>query len=281
MSIKVNTFLFLPVVMLSACASKQDLVLFNDDLRKLKSESDAIKTQSEGSSTEIQQLRTDIQKLKKETDAIKVQTAGSYSDAQQIRDEVFRLQGSFEGSIHKNSEAFKRLGMEDSLLVYKADDLEARLQKLELLAGLGKQENQPGEVAQKKGDSSPPAPLDDVALLKDGSDKLAKKNYVMARESFSALIKNYPKSELTDSAQFQLAESYFGEKKYENAILAYQVVIAKYLKSSNRAAALYKQARSFEKIGDTVNALARDKDLLKVYPNSPEAGLVRKKQKSH
>ncbi|MEI6638853.1 MAG: tetratricopeptide repeat protein [Chlorobium sp.] len=277
MSIKVNSILFLPLVILSACASKQDLVLFNDDLRKLKNESDAIKTQSEGSSTEIQQLRADIQKLKSETEAIKVQSAGSYSEAQQIRDEVFRLQGSFEGSNHKNSEAFKRLGMEDSLLVYKVDDLDVRLQKLEQFAGLGKQE---GGVVQKKGDASLPAPMDDVALLKDGLAKLAQKNYVLARESFGALLKNHPKSELADRAQFQLAESYFGEKKYENAILAYQVVIAKYLKSSNRAAALFKQARSFEKIGDTVNALARDKDLLKVYPNSPEAGLVRKKQKS-
>jgi tol-pal system protein YbgF len=167
--------------------------------------------------------------------------------------------------------------MEDSLLVYKVDDLEVRLQKLEQLPGLGKQENQPSGMTQQKGDPVLAVPLDDAALLKDGSEKLAQQNYVSARENFGALLKNYPQSELADKAQFQLAESYFGEKKYENAILAYQVVIAKYLKSSKRPAALYKQARSFEKIGDTVNAKARDKDLLKVYPNSPEAGLVRKK----
>jgi len=277
MNTKIKPFVFLPFVVLSACASKQDLVLFNDDLRKLKNDSEAIKTQSEGSLTEIQQLRADLQKLTNEIDTIKAQSASSYSDAQQIRDDVFRLQGSFEGSLHKSSEAFKRLGMEDSLLVYKVDDLDVRLQKLEQLSRSGKQENQPGGVTQKTGDSSIPEPLDDVALLKEGSEKLAQQNYVSARESFDALLKNYPKSELADKAQFQLAESYFGEKKYENAILAYQVVIAKYLKSSNRAAALYKQARSFQKIGDTVNANARDKDLLKVYPNSPEAGLVRKK----
>jgi tol-pal system protein YbgF len=277
MNTKIKPFAFLPFMVLSACASKQDLVLFNDDLRKLKNDSQAIKTQSEGSLTEIQQLRAEIQKLTNDIDGIKAQSASSYSDAQQIRDDVFRLQGSFEGSLHKNSEAFKRLGVEDSLLVYKVDDLDVRLQKLEQLAELGKQGNQPGGVAQKTGDSMLPVPLDDVGLLRDGSEKLAQKNYVLARESFAALLKNYPKSELADKAQFQLAESYFGEKKYENAILAYQVVIAKYLKSSNRAAALYKQARSFQKIGDTVNANARDKDLLNVYPNSPEAGLVKKR----
>jgi len=277
MNTTIKPFVIFPLLVLSACASKQDLVLFNDDLRKLKNDSEAIKMQSEGSLTEIQQLRADIQNLKSDTGAIKAQLAGSYSDAQQIRDDVFRLQGSLEGSLHKNSEAFKRLGVEDSLLVYKVDDLDVRLQKLERLAELSKQENRLGGVAQKTGDSLLPAPQDDVTLLKDGLDKLAQKNYVSARESFAALLENYPKSELADKAQFQLAESYFGEKKYENAILAYQVVIAKYLKSSSRAAALYKQARSFQNIGDTVSANARDKDLLKVYPNSPEAGFVKKK----
>jgi len=277
MNTKISHFLLFSFVLLSGCASKQDLVIFNDDLRKLKSDSESIKRQSEGSVSEIEQLRADIQKLKSETEAIRAQSASSYSDTQQIRDDVFRLQGSLDGSVHKNNETFRRLGMEDSLLVYKVDDLDLRLQKLEQLGVLGKHDNQPDGIAKKKDASSLPHVLDDVALLKEGAEKLAKQNYVLARESFEVLLKNYPKSELADKAQFQLAESYFGEKKYENAILAYQVVIAKYLKSSKRPAALYKQARAFEKLGDTVNAKERDNDLIKVYPNSSEANLVKKR----
>ena len=309
MNIKIRPFVFLPFIVLTACASKQDLVLFNDDLRKLKSDSELIKVQSVGSSSEIQQLRDDLQKLRNEGDASKVQsaalasqmqmlrdeiqkmksdsetgkvqTAASYADIQQIRDEVFRLQGSFEGGTHKNSEAFRRLGVEDSLLVYKADDLESRLQKIEqFFAGFSKSENQASGIPLKKNDATSGKTserLNEKALYDDGMEKLGKQGYVASRECFSTLLKSYPKSEFADKAQFQLAESYFGEKKYENAILEYQVVIAKYLKSSKRPAALYKQALSFEKIGDPVNAKARYKDLLKVYPNSPEAGLAKKR----
>ncbi|MEI7694308.1 MAG: tol-pal system protein YbgF [Chlorobium sp.] len=310
MNTKFRPFVFFPFFVLSACASKQDLVLFNDDLRKLKTDSEAIKIQSVGSSSEIQQLRDDLQKLKSGADAgnvqsattasqiqqlrddlqklksdsesNKTQSATSYADVQQIRDEVFRIQGSFEGSTHKNSEAFRRLGVEDSLLVYKADDIESRLQKVEqFIAGLGKSENQAAALPLKKGDAASvkaPERLNEKALFDDGMEKLGKQGYVAARECFSALLKSYPKSELADKAQFQLAESFFAEKKYENAILEYQVVIAKYLKSGKRPSALYKQALSFEKIGDPVNAKARYKDLLKVYPNSPEAGLAKKKR---
>jgi tol-pal system protein YbgF len=87
----------------------------------------------------------------------------------------------------------------------------------------------------------------------------------------------YPKSELFDDAQFFLAESYFSEKWYEKAVLEYQTLIAKYTKSNKRPAALYKQALAFEKLGDTVNAKARFRDVVSVYPASPEAAQAKKK----
>jgi tol-pal system protein YbgF len=252
MNKKITPFLFLPFLVLSACASKQDLVVVQDDLQKLKTESAAIKTQS----------------------------AGSYSDVQQVHDEIARLQGGIEEAAHKNGQTFGRLGMEDSLLVHKADDLESRLQKIEQYLGIDKKE-QSSLVASNPKESTesakPSGVIDDAALLKEGLERLGKNSFAPARESFTALLKTYPVSALADQAQFYLAESYFGEKWYEKAILEYQVVIAKYVKSSKRPAALFKQAISFEKIGDTANAKARFKALANVYPKAPEAALARKK----
>ena len=254
MNKKITHLLFFPVLVLSACASKKDLVVVADDLRKLKTDSETIKTQS----------------------------AGSYSEVQSLRDEVASFKGSIAEMAHSNSKSFSRLGAEDSLMVHKVDDLETRLQKIEQYLGLSAQENsaavQPS--AQQKdavdGAKSPTA-LNDVALLNDGLQKLGKKNYVAARKSFSDLLKSYPKSTLAGDAQFQLAESYLVEKWYEKAILAYQEVISKYTKSSKRPAALFKQARSFELIGDAAHAKERFKDLVNVYPSSPEAALAIKK----
>ncbi len=255
MDTKFKPFIFLPALMLYACASKQDLIVVEDDLRKLKTESESIKTQS----------------------------AGSYSDVQQVRDEISRLQGSIEEVSHKNAQAFGRLGMEDSLLVHKTDDLESRLQKIEQYLGIEKKEKEKILSAVPQPNNSVEAAkastvLDDAALLNEGLEKLGKNNYASARESFSALIKTYPKSSLLDKAQFNLAESFFNEKWYEKAILEYQVVIAKYTKSTKRPASLYKQALAFEKIGDEVNAKARFKTLINIYPTAPEAALARKRK---
>ena len=252
MNKKITPFLFLTFLVLSACASKQDLVVVQDDLQKLKTESEAIKTQS----------------------------AGSYSDVQQVHDEISRLQGRIEEATHKNSQTFGRLGMEDSLLVHKADDLESRLQKIEQYLGIDKKEQSslvapnPKEFPES---AKPSGVIDDAALLKEGLERLGKNSFAPSRESFTALLKTYPASALVDQAQFYLADSYFGEKWYEKAILEYQVVIAKYVKSRKRPAALFKQAISFEKIGDTANAKARFKALANVYPKAPEAALARKK----
>jgi tol-pal system protein YbgF len=239
---KIKPFIFFPLLALSACASKQDLLVVEDNLKKLKTDSETIKSQS----------------------------AVSYSDVQQVHDEVSRLKGSIEEISHTNSQTFGRLGMEDSLLVHKVDELELRLQKLEQYIA-------PKEEKPTSAVASSSIPATDAALLNEGLAKFSKKNFAGARESFSLLLQGRPVSAFADQAQFYLAESYFSEKWYEKAILEYQVVISKYPKSLSRPAALYQQARSFELIGDTANAKARYRDLVNVYPASPQALLARKK----
>ena len=248
---KIKPFLFFSILALSACASKQDLLVVEDNLKKLKTDSETIKSQS----------------------------AVSYSDVQQVRDEVSRLQGSISEISHNNRQTFGRLGMEDSLLVHKVDELELRLQKIEQYIALLREQglSSAAPLQQNAGEGVKPVASTDEALLAEGMERLSKKSYSAARESFSLLLQSTPTSALADQAQFYIAESYFGEKWYEKAILEYQVVIAKHSKSSKRPAALYKQALSFELIGDTANAKARFRDLVNVYPASPQAALARKK----
>lgn len=230
----------------------------------------------------------DVRKLKTESETIKSQSAVSYADIQQVRDDVLRLQGRLEEVAHKtgesarsNEKSFSRLGTQDSLLLHQAADLDSRLLKIEQYLGLGKEADQSPVRLPGQKDSvtvnATSGPLSDSALLNGGVEKLKQNSYGAARESFSALLRTFPKSGLAADAQFFIAESYFSEKWYEKAILEYQVVISKYTKSNKRPAALYKQARSFEITGDATNAKSRYTDLVNVYPKSAEAGLAKKK----
>uniref|UniRef100_Q3APB3 TPR repeat n=1 Tax=Chlorobium chlorochromatii (strain CaD3) TaxID=340177 RepID=Q3APB3_CHLCH len=279
-------FLALPFVLLNACASKQELNVVQYDVTRLKSEAS---------------------NLKNEAQAIKSQTAVSYADMQQVRNDIARLNGSLEEVSHriteqtnKNNNVFKRLGTEDSLLVHQLSGLEtkaavlekklatldSRLLALEGIVGTGTEALRKDSVATtsiKPAVASTlaveptPATVNDASMFQEGVTLFGKKNYGAARQTFMALIKRFPTSLLVGDAQFYIADSFFSEKRYEQAIVEYQEVIAKYPKNSKRPAALYRQARSFELIGDVANAKTRYKDVVNVYPTSPEAALAKKK----
>jgi tol-pal system protein YbgF len=270
---KTRPFLYIPLVLLSACATQKDLTYVQGQVSQLKQESQVIKQQS----------------------------AGSYSEITQYREEIASLSGAINELQHNYESSVKRFDMEDSLLVSKTDDLENRIARIERYLGLeapaaGKtpaglkvlpapaasEQGPAPQIAtdQKKG----PAPVTaqasassaDDALISEGLIRMKKEDYAGARESFNAFRTGNPKSPKVADAQFYVAESYFGEKWYEKAILEYQVVIARYTKSAKRPAALYKQGLSFSKIGDEANAKARYKDVVNLYPNSPEAKLAKK-----
>jgi tol-pal system protein YbgF len=250
--------LLVPFFLLSACASKQDLVVVKDNL-----------------------------------ETIKTQSAGSYSDLQQLRDQVGGLHGRIDEMGHRSQRTLQRLGAEDSLLVQKNDELERRIQAVERYLGLTPSPKAaaviPPAVPGSAGATSPdsaaatvagslsPSPKSDSDLFNEGAAMFGKDRFSDARESFAALIKEYPKSPRVGDAQFFIAESWFAEKAYDKAILEYQTVIAKYPKSLKRPMAIFKQARSFELIGDAANAKTRYRDLVNVYPSSPEARLARQK----
>jgi tol-pal system protein YbgF len=278
---KARSLLFLPMILLSACATQKDLSYVQGQVSQLKDESQVIKQQS----------------------------AGSYSEITQYREEVASLHGKIDELRHDYQGSVRRLDMEDSLMVRKTGDFESRIARIEQYLGLdnaGSGNSQVSKVAPPLPDSStppsgsdtvtdqtkgqppvktpgasspvpPPSALEaDDALLNEGLVKMKKADYSGARANFMAFMTGNPKSPKVADAQFYIAETYFSEKWYEKAILEYQAVIARYTKSPKRPASLYKQGLSFEKIGDKVNAKARYNDVVNLYPKSPEAKLAQK-----
>lgn len=264
--------LLIPALLLSACASQNDMKYVQGQVSQLKEESQVIKQQS----------------------------AGSYSEITQYREEVASLRGQIDELRHDYQDSTKRADMEDSLMVRKSDDLLNRLARIEQYLGFdssvtgttqaptvmmppvpasGKSPEKGADQPKRQSPAAMPAPAAAAtgdALLDEGLLKMKKQDFAGARESFNAFMTGNPKSPKVADAQFYVAESYFNEKWYEKAILEYQAVIARYTKSPKRPAALYKQGVSFARIGDEANAKARFKDVVTLYPQSPEAKLAQK-----
>jgi tol-pal system protein YbgF len=83
---------------------------------------------------------------------------------------------------------------------------------------------------------------------------MQEKKYEAARKQFQGFVSKFPKSDLEESALYEIGECYYSEKHYEDAIKAYQLVVDKYPKGSKTAGALLKQGMGWEQMGEATMA---------------------------
>lgn len=113
-----------------------------------------------------------------------------------------------------------------------------------------------------------------IALYEAGVNAYNSRKYTEAQRSFSDYIQNFGKSgdaKTTASANYYLGECYFQTNQFADAALAYDTVISSYPSSDKAPAAYLKQGICFSKMKKGAAAKARMNELIKKYPNSPEA----------
>lgn len=99
----------------------------------------------------------------------------------------------------------------------------------------------------------------------------ADKRYAEGRDLLQRFLQQQPQHSLSVNASYWIGEAYYGEKKYENAILQFQDVIDKYSDHPKAAAAQLKQGITFQTLGDNQSAKAIFNKLVESFPLSSEA----------
>ncbi|MCL2123499.1 MAG: tol-pal system protein YbgF [Desulfovibrionaceae bacterium] len=121
--------------------------------------------------------------------------------------------------------------------------------------------------------AAPPAAQKDTAtaLYDSGLTSYNARNYQESLRSFTDFTKNYGNHKLAPNAWYYVGESNFQLNRFGDAALAYDMVITKHGTSQRAPAAYLKQALAFSKLGQKDAADARLKELIRKFPNSPEA----------
>lgn len=101
--------------------------------------------------------------------------------------------------------------------------------------------------------------------------------YDAAKDEFKSYLEGYPQSDLADNAQFWLGECYYAEKRYGEAIAAYEKTIKEYPKSDKVSSAMLKQGMAFLELGDNTAGKILLKKVVKEYPNSNQAKIAKSK----
>jgi tol-pal system protein YbgF len=227
----------------------------------------------------INKIKTDLQAHWKEWEKKNKEFHATQAELRsliyELREEVSNLQGQIEKSAHLSELSSQKITANEKML----QSIMKRLLHMEAYLGTESTETLiPSEGTPDK----PEKDRSERKLTGDALYAAAKKlfdtgDYGTAREQFQKFLKENPKSEKADNAQFWIAETYYHERWYEKAILGYQEVIEKYPTGNKVASALLKQGLAFYNIDDKRNAELILKELIRKFPQSKEAEIAEKK----
>jgi tol-pal system protein YbgF len=112
---------------------------------------------------------------------------------------------------------------------------------------------------------------------REGLALYQKGDYARATQTLRSFVNKDPKNELVPSAQLWIGESYYAQRKYNEAILAYNEILVSWPKSDRVPAALLRQAQAFTELGDKIDARLILQKLVADHPNTEEAAIAKRK----
>jgi tol-pal system protein YbgF len=212
---------------------------------------------------EIQSLRKNYADLNNDVDRIRSEVLANSTKLDETRAETRK--------IAKRQDEIDQAMQQVRANAEKVPGIEKRLSAQE--EKLGKPAAaEPAAGQEPPGEWKTPEEMYDhgVGLVKGGNPK-------KGREVLTAFAAKYPASKLTPNALYWRGEAFYGEKDYENAILAFQDVVDKYPQGEKAPDAMYKQGLSFLALNDKKNARILFELVVSKYPKSKAAELAKKK----
>lgn len=277
--------LLLSVPAMTGCASSGDVESLkkNVDIERIndRQEIAQLKTSVDEMKTATDNLARDLASLKDQgVSALKDSQSSLLSKVEDLSREVQVLQGRFDENKYALDKTIKDL-------LSEKDVQEARIAALEndvkSLKGNNQPEPPPGAAAENP--AAPPEEQKAAAtdytvpqkLYDDAQIDFKGKHYDEAKKKFEKFIADFPKHTLAPNAYFWVGETCYAEKKYEDAILAYESFLKKYPTNEKVKGAMLKQGYSFIEIGDKKTGKVILERVIEKYPQSAEAELAEKK----
>ena len=98
-----------------------------------------------------------------------------------------------------------------------------------------------------------------------------KENYTLAIEGFKEFLRKYPQNEYVGEAQFWLADCYYNQGKFLEAITEFEKVLKDHSTSPKVPASMLKLGLSYIKLNEYSNARTYLNEVIRKHPNSQEA----------
>jgi tol-pal system protein YbgF len=236
-----------------------------------------------GTKEELMRLQSDVMSLQKQlrefdkTYSEKID--GLKSLVVQLNDQVAKsnvLLGKVSTTLDNQASGVRSndqtLLQEIRALSAKIDDSATRISALaQQIADLKVQSKPISQEIQ----SGQPSGFSAEAVYNQANQDLARGDFGLAIDGFTAYLDNFPTGKMAAAAQLNIGEVYFSQNKLPQAIAAFTRVIDGYPASDKVPAALYKRGRAMLANQQTENAIEDFKNIVKLYPTSSESDLAK------
>ncbi len=142
----------------------------------------------------------------------------------------------------------------------------------------------PAPAAAASADSGRAQPVEEgsteLAIYDAARGDFARGNYALARDGFDELLRRFPRSSLADNAAYWLAESFYAEAKYLQALERYEEILIAYPEGDVRPAALLKTGYCRLELGFPDEAARSFERVTLLFPESNEAAIAQHKLSS-
>jgi tol-pal system protein YbgF len=237
---------------------------------------------------EGEQMRKDIAALR---DDLKKEVDASSQERQKLADEQVARAKTLQDALDQLSRAARKSGADLAVDLEKAQNdvtalrgqIEVLQHRIEALEKLQADQQKALESAnqfvaqrQKELDKAE-HPTERMAIYTLARQKLDAGQVARARELLQDFLARYPKDELAPNAQYWLGETYYAEKKWNDAIVEFQKVLKEYKGSDKVPDALLKIGMAFQAQGDCQNATLFYEEVTQGHRGSPAAKTAREK----
>jgi tol-pal system protein YbgF len=237
------------------------------DIEHLKKENAALRQAAESNQEAVAALR-------------KTQ-ADNHADMMELKDRLRLLSGQSE-ELQKDMAALNRLTQSrDNDISEKLDRTSFKISFVENFLGIGKKDaaaeggERGNRSANGRQNNVPNGRTEREALYAAAYEMFREGKYEKAAVEFQNFLKLHPGTEYGGNAQFWLAECYYNEKKFEQAILEYEKVVKNFPEGNKVPYALLKQGLSFQQLGDKTSARMILQMIIRDYPNTNQARVAR------
>jgi tol-pal system protein YbgF len=254
--------LFLAPLLLGACVSSGDFQRLERQVNDLQDDIADLKRQA-SSKEEVERLNSSVGA---QIDRLLKSNAEVTAKLSDIDEKLDNNQGGVEQANHR----VDRLAQQIAAIERAVGELRSAAPATGGAAPLG--EEVTVEAPPNSGD-------DPVAIYQSAYKDLQGGKFDLAYEGFEEFLRTNPRSDLADNAAYWMGEALYAQKKFQESIERYNVVITTYPTSDKVPAALLKKGYAYLETGERAQGIIQLQYVVHEHPKSQEASLARQKLK--